>query len=289
MENPNSKFTKEELVFIEKAAKFFEDPNLLAKGLNVLSHGIEKTQALLPEKAKVTISKAVKVSLEKAVFASSKTITVQNKKLTFSEAIEASKSTGRVHTTFAGALGGVSGFFGLVALPIELPITTLVMLRSILDTAQKFGLDITLPEVQLECVYVFSMGSDSPHDDQAMSAYYSSRFAFERLAKEASVILGAQTAKQILAATESGTSNALIRFISEVAAVFEIRITKKLLAQSVPVAGALAGATINSFFADYFKSAAQFHFGLRNLESEKGREQTQLIFDQHRSKYSKKK
>lgn len=283
-----SDFTKEELRFIEDAAKFFEDPSVFVKGLNLLSSGVEKAQNLLPVKAKETISKAVKVSLEKAVLVSAKTISKDKAELTFDEATDKSKINGWMHTAGAAALGGVSGFVGLAALPVELPITTLVMLRSIVDTAKNYGLDINSPEIQLECVFVFSMGSDSPKDDESMSVYYTSRYAFERLVREASVILGTQTAKQILTSIENGTGNALIRLIAEVAAVFEVRITKKLIAQSVPIVGAVAGAAINSFFADYFKSAAQFHFGLRRLEIDKGRDETQKIFDEFRIKYSKK-
>lgn len=283
-----SEFSEDELLFIEDAAKFFEDPSIFVKGLNVLSSGVEKAQSLLPAKAQETISKAVKVSLEKAVLVSAKTINNDKSELSFHEAMEKSKMNGWLHTAGAAALGGASGFIGLAALPVELPITTLVMLRSIIDTAKNYGLDINSAEVQLECIFVFSMGSDSPKDDEAMSVYYTSRYAFERLVKEASVILGTQTAKQILASIENGTGNALIRFIAEVAAIFEIRITKKLIAQSVPIAGAVAGVAINSFFADYFKSAAHFHFGLRRLELDKGREKTQKVFDEFRIKHRQK-
>jgi hypothetical protein len=39
----------------------------------------------------------------------------------------------------AGINGGISGFFGLAALPIELPVTTTLMLRAIADTARPSG------------------------------------------------------------------------------------------------------------------------------------------------------
>lgn len=280
-------FTQDELKFIEDAAKFFEDPNVFVQGLNQLSSGMTKAHALLPNKAQVAISRAVHVSLEKAVIFSLKTIDNDLIKNSFDVSREKSSKSGYVHTLAASGLGGISGFVGLAALPVELPITTLIILRSIVDTAKQYGMDINSPEIQLECVYVFGMGGDSANDDEAKSIYYTSRLAFQEIVKEASVILGTQTAKQILTGIEYGTTNALIRFIAQVASVFEIRITKKLIAQSVPIIGAVAGVSINAFFADYFKTAAQFHFGLRRIELERGRQETQAIFEEFKARYSK--
>ncbi len=48
-----------------------------------------------------------------------------------------------VSTMAAGVTGGVSGFFGLAALPVELPVTTTLMLRAIADIARHNGEDLS--------------------------------------------------------------------------------------------------------------------------------------------------
>jgi uncharacterized protein (DUF697 family) len=40
---------------------------------------------------------------------------------------------------------------------------------------------------------------------------------------------------------------------------------QKLAAQTVPVLGAMAGATVNYAFTSYYQDMAQVHFGLRRL------------------------
>ncbi|VFU08247.1 protein of unknown function [Methylocella tundrae] len=58
----------------------------------------------------------------------------------------------------AGAAGGA---FGLAGLPVELPFTTTVMLRSIADVARSEGEDLTDPDVALACLEVFALGGDA--------------------------------------------------------------------------------------------------------------------------------
>ena len=53
-----------------------------------------------------------------------------------------------------GASGGVGGVFGLVALPVELPLSTALMLRSISDIARSEGHNLKDPVVQLGCLEV---------------------------------------------------------------------------------------------------------------------------------------
>jgi hypothetical protein len=51
-----------------------------------------------------------------------------------------------LHKALAAASGAVGGGFGLAALPVELPISTIIMLRSIGDFARSEGEDLTDPE-----------------------------------------------------------------------------------------------------------------------------------------------
>jgi hypothetical protein len=46
----------------------------------------------------------------------------------------------------------------LATLPIELPVSTIIMLRLIADIARSAGEDLSDPEAALSCVQVFALG-----------------------------------------------------------------------------------------------------------------------------------
>lgn len=278
-EGKAGKFTDDELKFIADAARFFEDPGAFIKVLNVFGSGIEKAQKLLPVKAQKAVAQSVRFAIERAVLVSAQTISATSDALSFSEAGKSSGRSGVIHNAGAALVGGVGGFFGFPALPVELPLSTLIILRSIMDTARNYGHDISLAEIRLECVYVFSFGSESPKDDASESSYYASRIALSQVMKNAAAFVVGNSAKDILAAIENGTAPALLTFIAHIAEQFGVRVTKKLLAQTVPVVGAVGGAGINLAFANFFKQAATFHFGLRRLEIDKGYDETRAAFD----------
>src|SRR5471032_583749 len=62
------------------------------------------------------------------------------------------------HRALATASGAAGGTFGLAALPIELPVSTIIMLRAIADIAQGEGEDLSNPESALSCLQVFALG-----------------------------------------------------------------------------------------------------------------------------------
>lgn len=72
----------------------------------------------------------------------------------------------------------------------------------------------------------------------------------------------------------------LIRLIQTVATRFSIVVEEKLIAQSIPVIGALGGAAINAAFMDHFQDKAKGHFIFRRLERKYG---TVVIEDAYRS------
>ena len=71
--------------------------------------------------------------------------------------------------------GAVGGSFGLAALPVELPISTLIMLRSIGDIARSEGEDLSSPETALACLQVFALGGLQGEADAANSGYFAVR------------------------------------------------------------------------------------------------------------------
>ena len=244
-------FTQDELRAIHEAAAFFEDPGVFAKGLNRMGQPLEFAQKRLPESARAVISRASKVAIEKALTLSIKTIPTDSAFKSFSNATFDSKRSGIAHTCAATVIGGFGGFFGLAALPLELPIATMVMLRLIVDIAQNYGNDLSAIETRLECMYVFTLGSKSNQDDAVDSAYYTSRVIFGELVKKVSAYISATGAREVLLGIERGTTPLLIRFITEIAAQFEIRITKKFLLQAISIMGAVGGAGINLLFTHF--------------------------------------
>ena len=72
-----------------------------------------------------------------------------------------------LHKALAATSGAVGGSFGLAALPIELPISAVIMLRSIGDIARAEGEDLRDPETELSCLQVFALGGLEGEADAA--------------------------------------------------------------------------------------------------------------------------
>src|SRR5690606_32373026 len=115
---------------------------LFARSLNWVGQPIELAHKKLPEKARSLIARASKKAIEKALALAVKTVGPSSSSLSFSEASAASRKSGWAHKAAAAAVGGVGGFFGIATLPIELPMATTIILRSIADVAKKYGNDL---------------------------------------------------------------------------------------------------------------------------------------------------
>jgi len=158
----------------------------------------------------------------------------------------------------AGINGGVSGFFGAVALPIELPLTTTLMLRAIADTARHYGEDLSQLEPRLACVEVFALGSGRSQE-RINLGYYATRTLLTKLAGEASAYL-------IQRGTVGASTPVVNSLVSEIASRFGIIVSERFAASALPVLGAVGGATINVIFMNHFQRIAQGHFIIRRLE-----------------------
>jgi hypothetical protein len=71
------------------------------------------------------------------------------------------------HRALATASGAAGGTFGLAALPVELPVSTVIMLRSIADIAQTEGEDLSDPKSVFSCVEVFADAPGPPTHPRA--------------------------------------------------------------------------------------------------------------------------
>jgi hypothetical protein len=182
----------------------------------------------------------------------------------------------RSHTAAAAITGAVGGFFGLPGLLVELPITTTVMLHSIVEIARSQGEDLLSPESGLACLEVFALGPQHDHREAQESAYYATRTALAQVTREAVSYL---TRKGV--AKESAP--ALISFVGRIASRFGLEVSEKVAAELVPIAGAVGGLTLNIVFSQHFQSLAEGHFTVRRLERKYGKEVVRQEYEVARS------
>lgn len=146
-----------------------------------------------------------------------------------------------LHKTVVVASGLSGGYFGLPGLLWDLPITTVNIMRSIADIARAYpDEDITADDTKRACIEVFALGSPLSDDDEAERGYWAARV---------------------------GLSHASVELlIKTVAARYGIVISEKVMAQSVPVLGAIGGGALNYAFIDYYQEMARVHFAVRAVE-----------------------
>lgn len=255
--------TKSDLADLKRARKLLENPGLAAKMTIMLGAPIEKGFAMLPASWSGKVHKASEAALMKALDIA---VTSLGDKPGFA-------SRNRLHKFAAAASGAAGGAFGLVALAVELPVSTAIMLRSIADIAKSEGENVQFIDTKLACLEVFALGSTrTTSDDASESGYFAARAALSTAIGEASRYL----AQKGLA--KSGAP-ALVRLISQLSSRFGIVVSEKAAAQSVPIIGALGGALINTIFIGHFQDMARGHFIVRRLEKIYGIEPVRKAYD----------
>jgi hypothetical protein len=142
----------------------------------------------------------------------------------------------------AGLSGAAGGFFGMPGLAVDIPASTMMIMRSIAEIARANGEDIGSEPGKMACLEVFALGGPTTEDDDVEIGYWSTR-----------------------AALNHATVGTAIRFVGR---SFGLVLSEKLLAQAVPVAGAVAGSALNYLFMDFYQQMARVHFTIRRLERE---------------------
>lgn len=252
---------KDDAIDLKNAVRLLENPSLGAKIADIIGTPIEKAIALLPSKATETIGSAAQKAIHGALKLSLKTLDYHDP-----ESGEAPpEASDWWHIAATATTGAVGGAFGLLALTIELPISTTIIMRSIADVARSEGANNRDLQTQLECVQVLAFGGPSSSDDDAEIGYFVAREAMTKAVSEAA----AHIAKNGL---EKEAAPAIVRLIIQIAERYSIVVTEKAAAQLVPVIGAIGGAVINTVFIDHFQSMARGHFTVRRLEKKYGPE-----------------
>jgi EcsC protein family len=162
-----------------------------------------------------------------------------------------------------GVSGGIGGFFGMPALPFELPLTTAFMLRSIAEIARDEGEDLRQLDARLACLEVFALGGGRGERNQLHLQYFVVRSALTRLTRDIGRYM-----------LERGAINAssplLARFLGEIVSRFGFAVSDRFASALVPVVGALGGAAVNVIFTDHFQRVGRAHFIVRRLERDYG-------------------
>lgn len=176
--------------------------------------------------------------------------------------------------------GGVSGFFGLTTLAVELPISTGLMLRSIAGIARRQGENLDNVATRLACLEVLALtpGARGKGTAEATlmseTGYYAARTILARAVSDA-----AQTVAQ--RGVTSGAASAVVELVSTVGSRFGVVVSDKLAAGAVPVVGAIGGAAVNLAFMQHFQQLADAHFAVRRLERIYGIGEVQQAYERY--------
>jgi hypothetical protein len=247
--------THEDLAALQRAVQALEYPSLAARLANMVGKPIELIGHALPSSVANAISTAASKGLEAALQIALRTMQHNPHHI----------GSQRLHKILATASGAAGGAFGLATLPIELPVSTIIMLRSIAAIARSEGENLSDPESTFSCMQVFALGGRAGSDDASESGYFAVRGMLAMSVTEAARFIAEH------GVTKEG-GPVLVRFMSQLASRFGFVVTQKVAAQALPVIGALGGAAVNYAFIEHFQGVARAHFTVRRLERVYGKD-----------------
>jgi len=237
---------------LQRAIMNLENQDFAARLADYAGRPIARALRLMPRGASARFNKAVEAAILNALNIAIRSIEPQSKR----------PPARRTASMLAGISGGVSGFFGIAALPIELPVTTTLILRAIADIARHHGEDLSTLEARLACLEVFALGAPAPGRRTDLG-YYASRALIGRLAADAATIFLERGATNLSAPVVGS-------LVTEIATRFGVVVTERSAASAFPVLGAVGGATVNVIFMNHFQRVARGHFAIRRLERRYG-------------------
>jgi hypothetical protein len=256
-----TEITGEDREALRKAVESLEHPGLAARLTNIVGKPVELIGYALPSFASRAITSATSKGLEAALKVALQTLPPSPR-----------TNSRFLHRALATASGAAGGTFGLAALPVELPVSTVIMLRSIADIARSEGEDLSDPEAALSCVEVFALGGRAGSADASESGYFAVRSMLAKTVTEAARLVAER------GVIKEGAP-ILLKFVTQVAARFGLVVTQKVAAQALPVIGALGGAAVNYAFIEHFQDIARGHFTVRRLERIYGKEKVRSEYD----------
>lgn len=276
IKDPTPCITEEDLQTIRKAKYTMEHLGWAIKQVNKVGNTLESGSRYIP---KWTLS-VIQRSTEKILLGilKSNLLTISKHK-TFKKP---SNSTYKAIVTGSGAVGGFFGSttgIGTAIFVSEMTLSTKFIMRTIMDIARSNGEDINSLEGQLQCLEVFAIGGLSKQDDGTETSYYVTRAALASALKNVTASgINAAIKTAVTGASVMG-SNAVTKFIAQIAARFSVIFTEKFVAQALPIAGAVGGGTLNLIFVNHFQTMANAHFNLRRLERKYGKDLVRQTYE----------
>jgi hypothetical protein len=255
-----SPLSQDDLATLRRAKEALESPSLTMKLASVVGSPIEKLMSRMPNIAQEKVDEATQAALKKCLQLALRTL---GKSTIEGVVLPPERPHNLMHKLAVATTGAAGGAFGLFALPIELPVTTTLMFRSICDIARSEGEDVHLLETQLQCMMVLGMGGPSSADDSAEFGYFIVRGTLAQSVSKA-------TAEIATKGLTGHGSTALVKFLHTVASRFSVQVSEQVAAKSIPAIGAVLGAMVNTVFIDHFQQMAHGHFTVRRLERQYG-------------------
>lgn len=248
------------------AVHALEHSNLATRLANTLGRQLGSLNRLLPPGFAGIINQAAEKAIASALTAALGSLDAAKRP---------SRNAPMVHKALVTMTGAAGGFFGLASLPIELPVSTVIMLRAIADVARREGEDLGDPETAFACLQVFALGAHEAGDPFTDGGYFAVRALLAQAVSEAGRYA-------IERSVTDQAAPVLLRFVSITAARFGVVVSQKLAAQAIPVIGAAGGGAINYAFAAHFQAIASGHFTIRRLERIYGRDVIQAEYERLR-------
>lgn len=241
---------------LREAKKVLEHHGIADRLTEMIGAPIVASMKALPDAAEKVIYNVIDKSLSAALDVALKTLG--------DDLADRAKPRLLTHKVLAGLTGAAGGAFGGTAIAAELPVSTVLILRSVADIARSEGEDLSKVEGRLACLEVFALDpGSSAIDDETEIGYMAVRAAMANQIRDASRYI----AKHGLS---NPTAPPLIKLISKIGQRFGVVVSEKLAAQAVPIIGAFGGALINSYFIDHYQDLARAHFTVRRLERQFG-------------------
>jgi hypothetical protein len=261
-----------------QAKLVLEHPGLAARAAELLGRPIELGIEKLPLSVQRGLAKATRSALTIGLRAAVSTL----------DCAPGRAASPALHRFAGGVAGAAGGFFGVLAMPAELPISTLIILRAIADIARSEGENLRDLEARLACLEVLALGGGrrDERDERDVNGRAHGNMAAETGYYAARIGL----AQSLQRATQHLTRHGLARklappvadWLTRIAARFSVQVSQEIAAKLVPLLGAATGAAINTLFVQHFQDVARAHFTIRRLERNYGAERVKTIYTELR-------
>jgi len=247
-----ARLTPKETEDLRRAVAYLEGASFAQRLTDAVGRPVGMLSRTMPQSARRVVAHVSETALRGALKLALRTLDLNTP----------AKPANRAHKLAAAASGAVGGALGLAALPVELPISTAILLRSIAEIAREEGEELATPEAAFACLEVFALGGQAG-ETAFESGYFMVRGALAKSVSDSARFVASE-------GVAAQSAPVIARLISQIAARFGVAVSEKVVAQAAPVLGAIGGAAVNAAFADHFQTLARGHFIVRRLERKRG-------------------